>query len=135
MSEENEQKKRNRFPDRFTVDPSNLEKLGRLVDQLESARRGCKITRKEMLNWVLEKFPNDLEAVDLKELGSRFYDEERFLRLALAEVRAAKANGNTGALDDFLKKSEVGALPKVRRKRKPKETDSTASASEPVSQN
>lgn len=117
-----EKKTRNRFPDRFTVDPINLQKIGSLLEQLRASVPACDISRKDLVNWILEKFPNNLGTDELNELKDRFYDEERFLRLALEEVRNAKARGEKLSLQDILQKKTESALPVPkarRRKRKP----------------
>ena len=112
MTNKSDEKKiRNVFPDRFTVDPANLEKMGRLLGQLRSNVQACDATRKDILNWIVEKFPSDLNAAYLKELSERFYNEERFLKLALGEVRAAKARGERLSIEDILqRKSKTAAL-------------------------
>ena len=113
-------KTRNRFPDRFTVDPLNLEKVGRLLEQLRSSVQGCDATRKDMLNWIVEKFPEQLSPSDLNDLSDRFYDEERFLRLALEEVRAAKARGERRTIEEILQRKPQPITPMRRGPRKRK---------------
>jgi hypothetical protein len=115
-----EKKVRNVFPDRFTVDPANLEKIGGLLDQLRASVPACEATRKDLLNWIVERFPGDLGVTDLKELSDRFYDEERFLKLALGEVRAAKARGERLSINDILQRNSPssGSVGKISRKRK-----------------
>lgn len=122
MIDGNEEKKvRNAYPDRFTVDPPGLEKIGRLLDQLRATVPACDATRKDILGWLIEKAPEELGAIELKELSDRFYDEERFLKLALEEVRSAKVRGERLTLDDILqRKAPPTAAParKTPRKRK-----------------
>jgi hypothetical protein len=115
-----EKKIRNRFPDRFTIDPPNLEKIGRLLEQLRTSIQGCDANRKEILNWIVEKFPEELSPADLRELAERFYDEERFLRLALEEVRAAKARGERRTVEDILQRNSHSPTATRRGPRKKK---------------
>lgn len=103
-----EKNKRNRYPDRFTITPNNLEKIGSLLEQLRFTLKGCDATRKDMLNWIIEKFPEQLNEDSLKELAGRFYDEERFLKFALGEVRAAKARGEQKTLEQILQNKPNG---------------------------
>ncbi|MGK5085740.1 hypothetical protein WDW37_20820 [Bdellovibrionota bacterium FG-1] len=113
-------KPRNTFPDRLTVIPSNLEKIGRLVNQLTSSCPGVEVSRKDILNWIVEKIPEELSAADIKDLSGRFYDEERFLKFALEEVRAAKARGEKRTLEDILQNMPQAGTAVTRRPRKPK---------------
>ncbi len=126
-----ENKVRNRFPDRLTVDPANLEKVGRILEQLRSEVQGCDVSRKDILNWIIEKCPDHLNAADLKDLSERFYDEERFLRFALEQVRAAKLRGEHLTIGDILQKKGLGnvAAPKKSRRRK---TLKTEEGTEPI---
>ncbi len=116
----NEKIVRNTYPDRLTVDAANLEKIGRYLDQLRAATPACGATRKDILNWIIEKVPTELSVSDLKELSDRFYDEERFLKFALEEVRAAKARGERLRLDDILRRKPqpTSAVRRSPRKRK-----------------
>ena len=128
-----EKKVRNAYPDRFTVEPPGLEKIGRLLGQLKAAVPACEATRKDLLNWLIEKAPDELNASELKELSDRFYDEERFLKLAIDEVRAAKARGERLRLEDILQRNApVQAEPhqKATRKRRAK-LQATVSPTEP----
>lgn len=120
MIEESEKKVRNRYPDRLSIDPVNLEKIGRLLEQLHSNIQGSDASRKEILNWMIEKFPEQLAPSDLKELSERFYDEERFLRLALDEIKNARTRGERLTLDEILKRKnqDVPSIPRRTRKRK-----------------
>lgn len=119
MTEENKSaKQRNQYPDRFSVDPENLVKIGQLLGQIVSSVRGCRVTRKEMLNWIVEKFPKNLSSQDLQELSARFYDEERFLKQALEELRSARARGETLALNTILQNQPTGIKPQKERKKR-----------------
>ena len=120
MSEEIENKKeRNRYPDRLTVAPENLVKIGRLIEQFKTSCRGVDLNRKEMLNYVIASFPGELAASDLKALSVRYYDEERFLRAAIEEVRSAKSRGEVVSLETILQQ-KMDNVPKVRKPRKSK---------------
>lgn len=127
MSEEIK-KERNHYPDRLSIGPENLEKLGRLIQQFKSNCRGGEMNRKEMLGFVIEKMPDVLSQSDLKELTSRYYDEERFLKSALEEVRAAKARGDSVDLDSLLQKQtqDPSIVRKPRKQKLPKVTESVS---------
>lgn len=128
-----EKKVRNAYPDRLTVEPANLEKIGRLLDQLRAATPACEATRKDILNWLVERAPEELGASDLKDLSDRFYDEERFLKLALEEVREAKARGERLRLEDILSRNRESPTPERRPRRRRKAAGlSTEDPAEPA---
>jgi hypothetical protein len=122
MIETNDDKKKvkNKYPDRFTIDPVNLEKIGSLLEQLKNKVQGCDANRKELLNWMIEKFPTELSAADLLELTTRFYDEEKFLRSALDEIKEAKSRGVRLTLDEIMQRNQTMIGPTVKRGRKKK---------------
>lgn len=140
MTDKSDDRKiRNAYPDRFTVDPVNLEKMGRLLDQLRASVPACDATRKDILNWIVEQFPQELNATHLKDLSGRFYDEEKFLRLALGEVRAAKARGERLSIEDILRRKPqvIVSVRKSAGRRKAKmselDTSATSAGSAPIS--
>jgi hypothetical protein len=106
-TKDDEKKIKNKYPDRFTIDPANLEKIGSLLEQLKNKIQGCDANRKELLNWMIEKFPPKLSAADLQELTTRFYDEEKFLRIALDEIKEAKSRGVRLTLDEIMQRNQM----------------------------
>lgn len=117
---DDDKKVRNKYPDRFTIDPKNLEKIGSLLEQLKNQVQGCDANRKELLNWMIEKFQIELSAADLQELTTRFYDEEKFLRSALDEIKEAKSRGVRLTLDEIMQRNQSTAAPTIKRGRKKK---------------
>jgi hypothetical protein len=133
MSEDNQEvKTKGRYPDRFTVYPENLEKIGKLLEQLRSGTPGCRATRKDVLNWIVGKVPDSLSPADMKELSDLFYDEESFVKIALAEIRAAKSRGERLTLEEILgRKGSVAAAPKHVRKRRATTNETTDPTANP----
>ena len=122
MSEETAEKKAKiRHSDTFSIDPSNLEKVRRITDALAKHCQAANPSRKQIINWIIERFPEELGPADLKELSTRYYDEERFLRTALTEVRAAKARGERMTLESILERHIQGGTVTPRRTRRKKE--------------
>jgi len=58
-----------------------------------------RLPRKDYVAYRLRKSPRKLLPEEIEELVTLFYDEERFLREALKEVRTAKARGERAAVD------------------------------------
>ncbi len=77
---------------------ASVKKINAWLEQASSKKKGVKISRKDFINWLVEKSPDNLTAADLSALIDRFYDEAKFLRHLLREVKQAKADGkkNTG---------------------------------------
>lgn len=70
------------------------QKITGWLTQATSKKKGVRIPRKGILNWLVEKMPENLGSADLNSLTERFYSEEQFLRQLLREVQDAKSAGN-----------------------------------------
>src|SRR5579885_1306828 len=108
-------------PDRLAIGREPLDKLDRWIEQLHKARPEISVTRKDILHWLIEGHPENLSAAEEKELTARFYDEERFVRFALEEIKAARLRGEKLSLEDIIKRKPErqgsGEVPKPRRKK------------------
>ena len=78
------------------------EKITNWIEQAANKKKGVRITRKDFVNWLIEKSPENLGGADLNSLIDRFYDEASFLRQLLREVRTAKKNGQTEPALEFI---------------------------------
>lgn len=89
---------------------SSSQKVDAWLEQVSTKRKGVKISRKDFVNWLIEKSPDNLSGGDLSALIERFYDEAAFLRQLLRDVKQAKANGKTESGFELVlktKKTEV----------------------------
>lgn len=87
-----ETKKRPVF-EHVALDNASVEKIKNWIDQVNAKKKGVKISRKDFISWLVEKFSENLSNSDVNSLIDRFYDEERFLRQLLREVKRARENG------------------------------------------
>lgn len=74
---------------------ASIRKINAWLEQASLKKKGVKISRKDFINWLIEKSPDNLSGGDLSALIDRFYDEAKFLRHLLREVNQAKADGKT----------------------------------------
>ena len=88
-----------RHADTVTLDADLLEKIDAEILQVTGSKRGVRLPRKDYVAYRLRKSPRKLLPEEIEELVTLFYDEERFLREALKEVRTAKARGERAAVD------------------------------------
>ena len=121
-----------RHPDRVTLTPDLLAKLEGWMKQVTDKHRGVRLTRNNVVDWLIGSYPPELPNGDVKIIAERFYDEERFLKDAIRELRSKKSRGENVDLAELL--ANVGSQkPKaVRKPRKPKVvTDPSAIAISP----
>ncbi len=92
-----------------TVTLSDLasQKIDRWLEQVAGKR--VQLFRKEFLNWFIEKSPDNLSNADLNAIVDKYYDEEKFLRRLLREMKKAKQDGQSGNIEVIVrqKKSEA----------------------------
>lgn len=63
------------------------------MEQISQRKKGLKISRKDFINWLIDKAPDVLSNSDFSNLVDQFYDEATFLRELLRDVKKAKAEG------------------------------------------
>lgn len=77
----------------IALSESSTLKVNSWFEQINSKKKGVKISRKDFINWFIEKSPDTLSGSDLSAIIDRFYDEAVFLRQLLRDIKQAKANG------------------------------------------
>lgn len=85
---------------------ASVHKINAWLEQASAKKKGVKISRKDFINWLIEKSPENLSGGDLSALIDRFYDEAKFLRHLLREVNQAKAEGKSEAGFELVVKTK-----------------------------
>lgn len=88
------------------------KKINTWLEQVAMKRKGVKISRKDFVNWLIEKSSDNLSGGDLSALIDRFYDEASFLRQLLRDVKIAKAEGKSETGFELVLKAK---RPEVKR--------------------
>ena len=86
-------KSRPRHPDRVALKPEHLTKIQSWIEQVTSKHRGVKLTKNDVITWLIDSQPDLLPESCEFDLARRHYDEERFLRETLANFRKYKTQG------------------------------------------
>lgn len=120
MSEEQNENKLSKRYEHIALSEIASAKITNWIEQVGIKKKGVRITRKDFVNWLIEKSPENLSNGDLNSLIDRFYDEASFLRQLLREVKTAKKNGQTEPALEFI----------VRTKKADQKKDETTSADE-----
>ncbi|MBS1983071.1 MAG: hypothetical protein JST16_02770 [Bdellovibrionales bacterium] len=109
----------NDIRDRVALTNASVNKLNLWIEQLARSKRGVTINRKELVNWLLEGAPAQLANAQIDDIGSKFYDDLKFLNQVVHEMKEARARGERVTLDQFLKATEsVKIAPPAERKRR-----------------
>lgn len=102
MSEEQSENKISKRYENIALSEIASAKITSWIEQVGIKKKGVRITRKDFVNWLIEKSPENLSNGDLNSLIDRFYDEASFLRQLLREVKTAKKNGQTEPALEFI---------------------------------
>ena len=122
MSEDLSDKKTVKRYEHIALSELSSEKITNWIEQTANKKKGVRITRKDFVNWLIEKSPENLGSGDMNSLTDRFYDEASFLRQLLRDVKNAKKNGQTEPALEFI----------IRTKKvEPKREENSALVDEP----
>ena len=102
MSDDVSDQKTTKRQEHIALSEIASEKITNWIEQAANKKKGVRITRKDFVNWLIEKSPDNLGGGDLNSLIERFYDEASFLRQLLREVKNAKKNGQTEPALEFI---------------------------------
>ena len=83
---ENEKSESRKKIEHVALSKASIQKINTWLEQASAEKKGVKISRKDFINWLIEKSPDNLSGGDLSALIDRFYDEAKFLRHLLREV-------------------------------------------------
>ncbi|MBI2712739.1 MAG: hypothetical protein HYX41_07805 [Bdellovibrio sp.] len=112
-----ERETKNTYPDRVKISAEAIAKLNNLAEQVNSQLRGVKLTRCELVDFLLLSHSESLSASELKDLEAKYFDEVKFAQWAVEELKRAKARGESVSFADILSERSVKA---TRPKSKPR---------------
>jgi hypothetical protein len=114
MSEESKKKRIPKY-DRVTLYEDAMKRIDGWIKQVQDSKPGVALFRKDILNWHILNSPEELDAGGISSLAALFFDQERFLKQALKQVRDAKGRGETLSLKALMS-DEQSVKPKKPRK-------------------
>ena len=86
-------KTKNPSAERISMKPVHLRKLDGWVQQVSNKHRGVRLARNDVLAWLIEAQSEVLSPAQETTLARMFYDEERFLRETLEQLKKCKGQG------------------------------------------
>lgn len=90
--------------DNVALYEQSVQKINIWIEQIQTKKKGVKISKKDFVNWLIGKTPDSLSNTDMNTIIDKFYDEEIFLRQLLREVKKAKLDGHTEPALEFVVK-------------------------------
>ena len=128
MTEPTTYKPKRRYPnpERANLSKESLLKVNGWVDQLKPKLRGSKISRSDLINWLVAQKSETLTDREVAELVTTYFDPVKALEWAVAEVKSAKSRGEEIDLGAFVSEKFGTKKPKTRRKKAAKEAPMTS---------
>ncbi len=118
MEAANDKVKRNRYRDRVVLEVDSLMKIDDWINQVMQSAKGVLLTRKDMVNWIINSQEDVLAPNSINALKGKFFDEIRFLKQAIKEVKVAKTMGERINMEEVMNGKK---LPNIKRRRPKKE--------------
>ena len=86
-------KTQKRGTERVALNPEAIARVEEWMSHIEKEKKGVRITRNELVNFVLLRHAPVLSEEELNDIGKTHYSELRFYEWALKTVRKAQARG------------------------------------------
>ena len=102
-------KKRQAYPDRITLKGEALQRVDNWLTQIRNQSKGVKISRNDLVQWLIERRAPTLDTDEQKALSELFFDEVAFAAWMLKEVRERKKRQESTALSEILAMGKPGA--------------------------
>ncbi len=118
---------RNQHPDRIKISPEALSRLSIWNDEATSRLRGVKLTRSDLVNFLILNHEQALSQAELKALENQFFDEVKFAQWAVDELKAAKGRGESIRLAEIIARNRSSLPAKAPRKARSRSSDPGAS--------
>lgn len=98
------------LPERVALSPKSVERLQGWLTQIGETLRGVRISKTELVNWVIEGQAANLSGPEMTRIEAEFFDELRFAEWAVRELKRARARGEKVTLQALMQ----GNRPNVR---------------------
>ena len=102
MENEQKTKQRVKHPDRVTLSPEALTRLGTWLMELDGVMKGSRITKSDLVNFLILSHSAKLSERDVEQLANQHFDEVRFAVWAVQQLKEAKAQGRNVTLAEIV---------------------------------
>ncbi len=112
MDNDQKPKLRTKYPDRVTLSSEALTRLGAWMHEVAGHLKGNRVTRNDLVNFLILSRPPHLSEQEISELAKRNFDQIRFTEWALQQLKEARAQGKEVSLAEIVN-GMVPTKPKV----------------------
>ena len=127
IMENNDSKKiktRLAHPDRISLNEIGLKKVTSWLEQANGHLRGVKISRSDIVNWLISEQDEELSPQNLSALETQYFDQVKFGEWAIKDLKRRLSLGENVTLADIISgsciklknDSNVSKMPSKKRK-------------------
>jgi hypothetical protein len=122
MDTEIKTKTRTQHPERVTLNQKSLDRINGWLGQLNLELKGIKISRSDLVDWLLSLAKDKLSPALCKDVKKNYYDEVKFHEWAMKEFKAARARGESITYAEIIgntsnSRSETNVSTRIYRKK------------------
>lgn len=89
--------------ERIALSRAAFERIDGWLVQLTNHSAAIAVKRKDLVDWIICSHAPALSTAELRDLGLRFFDEERVLKMALLKLKEAKRRGESLDMKSVLR--------------------------------
>lgn len=121
MTDEKKQtRKYERHFDRVTVKPDALARVDEWLAIMRERCKGIRVTRADLVNWLILRHQPELSAEDQAELQRAFFDDELLGAWVLQSLKERRSKGESVTYFDVLAEATKGRMQKNAKPRQKK---------------
>lgn len=111
---ESKTNKRKTHFDRITLKDDALAKVDGWLSQIRNSSHGIKISRADIVNWLIAGHPADLTGQEQKDISDTFYDDVAFVAWAYRQIKEARKRNEKLSLAEVIARAKGGAAKTVK---------------------
>lgn len=109
------EKSKSHHPERVILTVDSLGRVNRWIETLTPRLKGSKVSRTDLVNWLISKQPGELPSSMVSELECCFFDPVKALGWASEEIQRRQKAGEMFDVKEFMVQVlQIGAKPTLR---------------------
>ena len=93
--------------ERVVLSSEAIAKLDRWIEKITSTRQGVDLSKRKLVDWLIMSKAENLSPAEEKEVADLYYNDVRFLKYAIKEIREAQDRGESVNLAEVLQKIRI----------------------------
>jgi len=104
--------------ERAVLNGQCCETVDAWIEQVKARARGIRINRNALVQWLIEGRASTLSESEICEIAEKYFDEVRFARWVVDELRVARSKGENVSLAELVARNSLTSPKKRARRRR-----------------